>query len=126
MGMHACARLPCAGESAPLARAGIPPSVARRARLLFAGISQHITQRGNNWQATFFGEGNYRCCLAWLFEAATKHECRIDAYVLTTNYVHLRASAQQPYELSHCAIRPPKRGRPARSDLLNEQGEPAG
>jgi REP element-mobilizing transposase RayT len=30
--------------------------VARRARLLFAGVPQHIIQRGNNRQATFFAE----------------------------------------------------------------------
>jgi len=38
-----------------------PPSVARRARLLFAGVPQHIIQRGNNRQATFFAEEDYRC-----------------------------------------------------------------
>jgi putative transposase len=36
--------------------------VARRARLLFAGVPQHIIQRRNNPQATFFAEEDYRCC----------------------------------------------------------------
>ena len=30
--------------------------MARRARLLFAGVPQHLIQRGNNRQATFFAE----------------------------------------------------------------------
>ncbi len=74
--------------------------MARRARLIFAGVPQHIIQRGNNRQATFFAEGDYRCYLDWLHEAAKKYGCRIYAYVLMTNHVHLLASAQRPYDLS--------------------------
>jgi putative transposase len=76
------------------------PSVARRARLLFAGVPQHVIQRGNNRQATFFAEEDYRCYLDWLLEAVKKYDCRIYAYVLMTNHVHLLASAQRPYHLS--------------------------
>jgi putative transposase len=74
--------------------------VARRARLLFAGVPQHLIQRGNNRQATFFVEEDYRSYLNWLLEAVKKYDCRIYAYVLMTNHVHLLASAQQPYDLS--------------------------
>ena len=74
--------------------------MARRSRLLLAGLPQHIIQRGNNRQATFFAEEDYRSYLEWLREAATKHECHIYAYVLMTNHVHLLASAEQPYALS--------------------------
>ncbi len=74
--------------------------MARRARLIFAGVPQHIIQRGNNRQATFFAEEDYRCYLDWLHEAAKKYGCRIYAYVLMTNHVHLLASAQRPYDLS--------------------------
>jgi REP-associated tyrosine transposase len=75
--------------------------VARRARLLFAGVPQHLIQRGNNRQATFFAEEDYRSYLDWLLEAVKKYDCRIYAYVLMTNHVHLLASAEQPYHLSH-------------------------
>ena len=44
--------------------------MARRARLLFAGVPQHIIQRGNNRQVTFFAEEDYRSYLDWLLEAA--------------------------------------------------------
>ena len=74
--------------------------MARRARLLFAGVPQHIVQRGNNRQATFFAEEDYRSYLDWLLEAVKKYDCRIYAYVLMTNHVHLLASAERPYGLS--------------------------
>ena len=74
--------------------------MARRARLLFAGVPQHIIQRGNNRQATFFAEEDYRSYLDWLLEAKNKYDCRIYAYVLMTNHVHLLASAERPYDLS--------------------------
>jgi putative transposase len=74
--------------------------MARRARLLFAGVPQHIIQRGNNRQATFFAEEDYASYRHWLDEAKTKYECEIYAYVLMTNHVHLLASAQRPYDLS--------------------------
>ena len=74
--------------------------MARRARLLFAGVPQHLIQRGNNRQATFFAEEDYRSYLNWLLEAVKKYDCRIYAYVLMTNHVHLLASAERPYDLS--------------------------
>ena len=74
--------------------------MARRARILFAGGPQHIIQRGNNRQATFIAEEDYRCYLHWLLDATKKYDCRIYAYVLMTNHVHLLASAHRPYDLS--------------------------
>ncbi len=74
--------------------------MARRARLLFAGVPQHLIQRGNNRQATFFADEDYCSYLDWLVEAARKYDCRVYAYVLMTNHVHLLASAEQPYDLS--------------------------
>jgi len=74
--------------------------MARRARLLFAGVPQHIIQRGNNRQATFFADEDYRSYLDWLLEAVKKYDCRIYAYVLMTNHVHLLACEQRPYDLS--------------------------
>ena len=74
--------------------------MARRARLLFAGVVEDIIQRGNNRQATFFAEEDYRSYLDWLLDAVKKYDCRIYAYVLMTNHVHLLASAQRPYDLS--------------------------
>ncbi|MBI4194887.1 MAG: transposase [Betaproteobacteria bacterium] len=72
----------------------------RRTRLNLADVPQHIIQRGNNRQATFFAEEDYRFYLDCLLEAARKYDCQIYAYVLMTNHVHLLASAPQRYALS--------------------------
>jgi putative transposase len=63
-------------------------------------VPQHLIQRGNNRQATFFAEEDYRCYLDWLADAAKKYDCRIHAYVLMTNHVHLLASSARPKGLS--------------------------
>ena len=72
----------------------------RRSRLNLADVPQHIIQRGNNRQATFFAEEDYRFYLDRLLEASRKYGCSIYAYVLMTNHVHLLASAQRCYGLS--------------------------
>ncbi|MBU1447063.1 MAG: transposase [Gammaproteobacteria bacterium] len=67
----------------------------RRARIALPNIPVHIIQRGNNRQACFFADEDYRRYLDWLAEYATKTGCRIHAYVLMTNHVHLLLSAEQ-------------------------------
>ncbi|MDO9598384.1 MAG: transposase [Azoarcus sp.] len=68
----------------------------RRARLALPGVPLHIIQRGNNRQACFFADEDYRFYLEWLGEYAAKTGCRIHAYVLMTNHVHLLLSAEAP------------------------------
>jgi len=72
----------------------------RRARLNLEDLPQHIIQRGNNRQATFFADEDYRFYLDRLADGARKYGCSIYAYVLMTNHVHLLASARQAYGLS--------------------------
>jgi len=72
----------------------------RRTRLNLTDVPQHIIQRGNNRQATFFAEEDYRFYLDCLLDATRKYGCSIYAYVLMTNHVHLLASAQRPHGLS--------------------------
>ena len=72
----------------------------RRSRINFADVPQHIIQRGNNRQATFFAKEDYRFYLDHLFEASRKYGCVVYAYALMTNHVHLLASASKPYDLS--------------------------
>lgn len=67
----------------------------RRARLSLPGVPLHIIQRGNNRQACFYADEDYRFYLDWLREYAGKTGCRIHAYVLMTNQVHLLLSAEQ-------------------------------
>lgn len=65
----------------------------RRARLALPGVPLHLIQRGNNRQACFFTDEDYRFYLDWLAEHAVKTGCHVHAYVLMTNHVHLLVSA---------------------------------
>ena len=67
----------------------------RRARLALPGVPLHLIQRGNNRQACFFADEDYRFYLDWLTEYAAKTGCRVHAYVLMTNHVHLLVSADR-------------------------------
>ncbi len=61
----------------------------RRSRLVLPNTPMHIIQRGNNSQDCFFGDEDYACYLRWLREIARRTQCRIHAYVLLSNRVHL-------------------------------------
>jgi putative transposase len=61
----------------------------RRARIALAGVPLHIIQRGNNRQACFFADDDYRFYLDHLSQCARHAGCAIHAYVLMTNHVHL-------------------------------------
>lgn len=64
----------------------------RKPRYNLPGIPQHIIQRGNNREPCFLAVDDYHRYLADVLEAATKYHCRIHAYVLMTNHVHLLAT----------------------------------
>ena len=64
------------------------------------GIAQHVIQRGNNRQATFYAEDDYRFYLDCLLEAAKNYDCAIHAYVLMTNHVHLLVTPSLPEGIS--------------------------
>ncbi len=65
----------------------------RRARLVLPNVPLHLIQRGNNRQVCFVAEEDYRFYLDWLKAYANKTGCRIHAYVLMTNHVHLLVSS---------------------------------
>lgn len=73
--------------------------MARKPRIALAGYAQHVVQRGNNRQATFFAEADYRYYLDCLVEASAKYDCALHAYVLMTNHVHLLVT---PPQSPHC------------------------
>lgn len=66
--------------------------MARMPRYLPPGQPQHVIQRGNNRQAVFHDEGDFRFYLGCLREAASRYGCAVHAYVLMTNHVHLLVS----------------------------------
>jgi putative transposase len=49
----------------------------RRNRLNLTDVPQHVIQRGNNRQATFFAEEDYRFHLDCLVDAARKYGCQV-------------------------------------------------
>ena len=67
----------------------------RRPRLSLPNVPVHIIQRGNNRQACFFADEDFRRYLDWLDEFAAKTHCHLHAYVLMTNHVHLLLSANE-------------------------------
>lgn len=67
----------------------------RMARLDVAGVVQHVVQRGNDRQACFFREADYVRYLQDVREASLKYGCRVHAYVLMTNHVHLLVTANE-------------------------------
>ena len=66
--------------------------MARLPRYAAPGIAQHIIQRGNNRVTIFAAKSDYRFFLECLAAASTEHGCRVHAYVLMTNHVHILAT----------------------------------
>lgn len=66
--------------------------MARQPRFVLPGHPQHIIQRGNNRQPTFFADEDYHYYLSCLKDALQYADCALHAYVLMTNHVHLLLS----------------------------------
>lgn len=60
----------------------------------------HIIQRGNDRQAVFFEDKDYRKYLNILTEYAEKFDCAIHAYVLMTNHIHILATPTEKEGIS--------------------------
>ncbi len=61
----------------------------RKPRFDLTDVPQHVIQRGNNRQPCFCTEPDYRAFIEYLCHACERHGCRVHAYVLMTNHVHL-------------------------------------
>ena len=61
----------------------------RRARLVLPNCPHHIIQRGHNRQAVFASDDDYLYYLDNLREWKTELGCKLYAYCLMTNHVHL-------------------------------------
>lgn len=64
----------------------------RPPRFDLPGIPRHIVQRGNNRQAVFFDESDYRAYLEWLGKGARHYCVEVHAWCLMTNHIHLLVS----------------------------------
>ncbi len=63
--------------------------MARKPRLYMPGCSHHVIQRGNNREACFYDESDYKVYLDALKESSAKYNVSVHAFVLMTNHVHL-------------------------------------
>jgi len=63
--------------------------MARLPRLNLPGVPQHVIQRGNNREACFFDEQDYKVYLSKLEEFSKKLKVAVHSFVLMTNHVHL-------------------------------------
>ena len=72
----------------------------RKPRFNLIGVPQHVIQRGNNREPCFYAEMDYRRYQEDLQEAANKYACRIHAYVLMTNHVHLLVTPMKDHGVS--------------------------
>ena len=74
--------------------------MARLRRLYLPGCALHVIQRGNNREACFHAEADYKAYLAFLKDAAVKHQVAIHAFVLMTNHVHLLLTPSDQQDVS--------------------------
>jgi putative transposase len=70
--------------------------MTRQARIVVPGIPMHIVQRGNARMACFREERDYLVFMALVQEASHSAECRLHAYCLMPNHVHLLVTPVQP------------------------------
>lgn len=61
------------------------------ARVVASGFPQHITQRGNRRQKTFFNDGDYQAYIDLMAEWCSRCGVEVWAYCLMPNHVHLIA-----------------------------------
>lgn len=62
-------------------------------------MPQHVIARGIDRQAVFFQTQDYTLYLRALREAAVNSRCRLHAYVLMTNHVHLLVTPEREHSL---------------------------
>jgi putative transposase len=74
--------------------------MARKPRVDLGGYTYQITQRGNNREACFFADMDYRFYLECISKSSEKYSVAVHAYVLMTNHVHLLVTTQKNGDLS--------------------------
>lgn len=64
----------------------------RKPRFIIPGVPVHIVQRGHSREPVFIDDADYMAYLQWLKEGAKRYHCKIHAYVLMTNHIHILAT----------------------------------
>jgi putative transposase len=77
----------------------------RVARVVYAGVPHHVTQRGNRREQVFFADSDYYTYLNCLRDYAVRNRLDILAYCLMPNHVHLVVVPATEHAL-HRAMKP--------------------
>jgi putative transposase len=75
--------------------------MSRPPRFGLSGIPHHVVQLGCNHAPAFFCDDDFLWYKACLGHAATEHYCRVHAYTLAPNQVHLLITPDQPHAIAH-------------------------
>jgi len=67
----------------------------RRLRLHVPGCTYHVILRGNNRQALFLCEADYRRWMRLLALGIDKYQCKLHAYCWMTNHVHMAVQVSE-------------------------------
>ncbi len=78
-----------------------PDAMARQPRLDLPDIPQHIVQRGNNRLPCFLDDSDRQRYLTLLRETLLHTRCKLHAYVLMDNHVHLLATPPEIGAVAH-------------------------
>src|SRR5690606_32281330 len=83
---------PIDGSTSRRHGSALPPhgsDMPRQPRIDLPDVTQHVVQRGNDRQPCFFADIDRTRYLQDLRELVLREHCRVHAYVLMTNHVHL-------------------------------------
>lgn len=69
----------------------------RLPRFDLPGYPLHVVQRGNNRQAVFFEDSDYRAYLEWLGPGARQYGVAVRAWCLMIKHVHLLVTPRERY-----------------------------
>jgi len=72
----------------------------RKPRFFLPDVPVHMIIRGNSRQPVFAEDDDYFAYRNWMRESGEIHECRIHAYVLMTNHIHVLLSSGEPTNIS--------------------------
>ena len=75
--------------------------MTRKPRFHLPGIPQHVIQRSNNHEPCFYAEADYQHYLDHLKVALEDNHCKLHAYVLMTNHIHLLITPMTDYGVAH-------------------------
>ena len=67
----------------------------RKPRFYLPGRPTHVMQRGHNRNVVFFADQDYLEYLRCLKQAADQYGCKVHAYILMTNHVHLLVTPER-------------------------------